>query len=416
MFHDVQIKDHMEPPDKVCWRFCREEHLTCESCCYGETTVHAYHSNKESWSSVFQGRPASIVSAKRKEMFDTDPVTVDARVASASSTATLLTQTNREESRDSLQQPYRKKSTRLMRKTADKKRHNAAEGKRQKEDSFITSHSSSTSAVLDQPPSIVPKPEPEDDRVVSSDKTQTKRLKIARRDTSYVARSRLAPRDKAQGNETDCEICGCAPGGTHILKLHMPDCVCKVCNMECNTEKLLEAHMRTHKTAAKKLHIEKKKHVREKKPRVKEKEVCHVCGLSLNKSRMQHHMLRHGSVKDHVCQTCGKAYYDLKALRRHEAVHGGQRYVCPTCGKTSNTQENLSKHAKRCKGAPETFKCQLCPEEFSVKRELDNHMYAHRVAQAEKHACAVCGREYSERFHLTRHMQKAHQAELEPAQ
>lgn len=60
------------------------------------------------------------------------------------------------------------------------------------------------------------------------------------------------------------------------------------------------------------------------------------------------HLKRHYNQRDMECKTCGKAFIDGWALKKHnERVHTTERkYMCDICKKTFNDPNNLTKHKK----------------------------------------------------------------------
>ena len=54
-------------------------------------------------------------------------------------------------------------------------------------------------------------------------------------------------------------------------------------------------------------------------------------------------MNAHQGIKNHVCSTCGKAFFARKQLNRHEnTLHGGNRYSCDYCQYASPRSDKVT--------------------------------------------------------------------------
>ncbi|CAK1592391.1 unnamed protein product [Parnassius mnemosyne] len=81
---------------------------------------------------------------------------------------------------------------------------------------------------------------------------------------------------------------------------------------------------------------------------------CPICDKPIaSKANVEKHMMRvHGEKKEkprnHVCQQCGKAFTDKKALNQHEVIHSGERPLsCDICQQTFKQKASLYTHKKR---------------------------------------------------------------------
>ncbi|CAD0207140.1 unnamed protein product [Chrysodeixis includens] len=81
---------------------------------------------------------------------------------------------------------------------------------------------------------------------------------------------------------------------------------------------------------------------------------CPVCDKPIaSRVNVEKHMMRvHGQKKEkprnHVCQVCGKAFTDKKALTQHEVIHSGERPLsCDICQQTFKQKASLYTHRKR---------------------------------------------------------------------
>ncbi|KAM3956021.1 uncharacterized protein ACR2FA_010068 [Aphomia sociella] len=81
---------------------------------------------------------------------------------------------------------------------------------------------------------------------------------------------------------------------------------------------------------------------------------CPICDKPIaSRAYVEKHMMRVHSQKkekprNHVCQTCGKAFTDKKALTQHEVIHSGERPLsCDICMQTFKQKASLYTHRKR---------------------------------------------------------------------
>uniref|UniRef100_S4NN42 Zinc finger protein 26 n=7 Tax=Pararge aegeria TaxID=116150 RepID=S4NN42_9NEOP len=81
---------------------------------------------------------------------------------------------------------------------------------------------------------------------------------------------------------------------------------------------------------------------------------CPVCSKPIaSRANVEKHMMRvHGEKKakprNHVCQQCGKAFTDKKALTQHCVIHSGERPLCcDICQQTFKQKASLYTHRKR---------------------------------------------------------------------
>ncbi|XP_041983878.1 zinc finger protein 845-like [Aricia agestis] len=86
----------------------------------------------------------------------------------------------------------------------------------------------------------------------------------------------------------------------------------------------------------------------------KTKHKCPICDKPIaSKANVERHMARvHGEKKEkprnHVCQECGKAFTDKKAVTQHAAIHSAERPLsCEICFQTFKQKASLYTHRRR---------------------------------------------------------------------
>ncbi|XP_072946721.1 uncharacterized protein [Epargyreus clarus] len=81
---------------------------------------------------------------------------------------------------------------------------------------------------------------------------------------------------------------------------------------------------------------------------------CPICNKPIaSRANVDKHMMRvHGEKKEkprnHICQQCGKAFTDKKALTQHAVIHSGERpLTCDVCQQSFKQKASLYTHRKR---------------------------------------------------------------------
>ncbi|XP_052803592.1 endothelial zinc finger protein induced by tumor necrosis factor alpha-like [Mya arenaria] len=102
-------------------------------------------------------------------------------------------------------------------------------------------------------------------------------------------------------------------------------------------------------------------------PRAKKTYLCEKCSaaFSYGKSLRAHMSREHGIGKNYPCKVCGKMFYKLQQLVKHERTHANHRpHVCQTCGKAFSTTWNLKTHLRSHTGE-KPYSCVKCGMGFA---------------------------------------------------
>ncbi|XP_062710248.1 zinc finger protein 184-like [Aedes albopictus] len=142
-----------------------------------------------------------------------------------------------------------------------------------------------------------------------------------------------------------------------------------------------------------------------------ESHFCTICSSTFsNKNALQKHSKRH---QPGQCDVCHKTFQDRRKLMMHMKLHGPKNFMCPEpeCGKSFIRENSLHRHAKmhenkrqrEAKKAASSLECDLCEKVFHRKTKLLQHKIEKHGL--ESHNCQFCIAQFTIRKELDDHLE-----------
>ena len=121
------------------------------------------------------------------------------------------------------------------------------------------------------------------------------------------------------------------------------------------------------------------------------------CNFSTNlKGTLQKHVERRHTAenKTHLCNSCGKTFFDKVDLARHEeSIHVVPHLQCGFCPKLYPTERHRTAHESRVHSTELRFQCDECPMGYRHPSSLQKHILsAHRGEEAKRFKCSQCAK------------------------
>ncbi|XP_044729499.1 zinc finger protein OZF-like [Chrysoperla carnea] len=225
-----------------------------------------------------------------------------------------------------------------------------------------------------------------------------------------------------------CQNCGKLFRLKEYLSRHKrknPECrdelefKCTHCDKIFKNQYSLDCHMKTHITpdqykykcevCGRKFHaiVHYKCHilVHEKTASVKDY-ICDQCGkIFKSQPLLNSHLVSHTQGSPYTCEVCSKRYKSTAALKQHQLTHSGKFHECEVCGKKFTRRGQLTIHSSIHTGKL-PFKCSYCKKQFRRKSYLQIHLRQHTGERP--YSCLECNHSFTNDSNFIKHLRGRH--------
>ena len=140
--------------------------------------------------------------------------------------------------------------------------------------------------------------------------------------------------------------------------------------------------------------------------------VCYHCNVVT--TEMKRHLVKHNKIKPFKCDHCEKAFGLKFNLKRHIDLHHNpevELFSCSKCAQRLTTKRTFLMHEVRHSEKPKSdmkmksqFKCNVCNDISSTRRELRRHGAATKHQILREFLCATCTNSYFNQRKLDIHV------------
>ncbi|KAL0892811.1 hypothetical protein ABMA27_014506 [Loxostege sticticalis] len=146
----------------------------------------------------------------------------------------------------------------------------------------------------------------------------------------------------------------------------------------------------------------------------------HACDQCDKRFRLFSNMCQHKrvvhdlSARNRMCQFCSKTFTGERDLQRHMRIHTNEKpYQCKECGKAFATDTVLKNHMFVHSGE-KAFKCKICGKRFRAPGTLTNHMLTH--TREKRFGCHYCDMKFHRHDHVKQHEVAVHKINKIPVE
>ncbi|XP_031632785.1 zinc finger imprinted 3-like [Contarinia nasturtii] len=194
-----------------------------------------------------------------------------------------------------------------------------------------------------------------------------------------------------------CQKCDISFKHSNLFRSHMkwhdshPGFTCRYCHYQLEDKDAYKAHLKLHEE--------------------KEPFSCVLCDKVFSfEQSLQRHVLIHGPA-DHLCEQCGKKFYNSSALNNHKGLHAEEPTVkCLYCPKLFKNRQAMFSHRKNHR-TDRPFTCSICGMKFKRKDHMQVHEKRH-TEDTKTEKCLFCPAAFEHKFYLRDHIKRRHGAEV----
>lgn len=166
---------------------------------------------------------------------------------------------------------------------------------------------------------------------------------------------------------------------------------CTLCKTKCPTDAALRKHKRKYHAS---------------------KYFCPTCGKHFQRRvwfNFIRHMYQHTITNEaivHECICCGYQADTISRIDLHRDSHGVfHNNECTQCSEKLRSYKDNRHHVDTHHSGNWTYRCGICPELFTDKKDVSKHINAaHKNKRPKNIICDPCGKAFSNETHLNTHM------------
>ncbi|CAH0747359.1 unnamed protein product [Diatraea saccharalis] len=145
---------------------------------------------------------------------------------------------------------------------------------------------------------------------------------------------------------------------------------------------------------------------------------CVVCDRKFKRLVLlkRHEKVIHSNIPQLACPNCPATFLSIEELVAHQSRHvrhSERNHACHMCDKKFHEKATLQRHIDLIHEKKPTFRCEYCPEQFTLISKLARHVRSH--AGQRPYPCKYCDKSFMKSHHYTRHLRLKHRETIRSA-